>query len=409
MGKGFTLGPSLRADPLYMVMAAKMQAFGKWLQQNDAKGYIGEVGWPSEPLDSNVNPTSNMTTEDDAKKWNFLGSMFFGYANLRKHWVTGWATGERFEVGYNKNIYEKLEADVQGTVGTKRRQAEVYETHVGSELTSGKDEKGDPKPLPKNQRPLRGLNLAGGEFQFDDWDPTQSYSIKNPGTQGFHGQYRYPTFPSLQYLSQFGYDLIRVPFRWEVVQDGLSGALRPSAIADLEQVAADAHTLGFKVIFDLHNYGAVYLPNSAGGGTRHPLGGNDVTIEHFADLWRKLASALKDREGVLGFGLMNEPHGMPGGPITWEAASREAVKAIRNAEAGQCILVGSYDYNGTVEFPLHHGGGAWINDPIDNVRYEAHIYFNEGGTGKYGKPYATEQGLAQAWLEANEEYVALVP
>ncbi len=56
-----------------------------------------------------------------------------------------------------------------------------------------------------------GLNISGGEFG---------------GTGGTHGvNYWYPTWSELKYYADKGVDLIRLPIRWERVQDALDGPL----------------------------------------------------------------------------------------------------------------------------------------------------------------------------------------
>ena len=42
------------------------------------------------------------------------------------------------------------------------------------------------------------------------------------------------------------------------------------------------------------------------------LGDGHLTNAHLVDLWTRLSTALRGRAGVLGYGLMNEPHHLPG-------------------------------------------------------------------------------------------------
>ncbi len=58
-----------------------------------------------------------------------------------------------------------------------------------------------------------GVNLAGAEFGEGSL----------PGTYGTH--YTYPTHAEVDYFAAKGMDIIRLPFRWERVQNTQNGPL----------------------------------------------------------------------------------------------------------------------------------------------------------------------------------------
>jgi hypothetical protein len=60
------------------------------------------------------------------------------------------------------------------------------------------------------------------------------------------------------------------------------------------------------------------------------------------------------------------------------------------------VVVGGYEWSGATGWSARHPH-AWITDPSNNVRYEAHQYFDEDGSGSYAQSYATEVAHAGAW------------
>src|SRR5215208_105023 len=91
---------------------------------------------------------------------------------------------------------------------------------------------------------------------------------------------------------------------------------------------------GLKVILDVHNFADYYIERN-GRGVRFAIGSERLPISRFADLWRRLSHNFKGTPGIVGYGLMNEPAGMPSvGALSpakvWERASRRALDAIRS-------------------------------------------------------------------------------
>ena len=64
---------------------------------------------------------------------------------------------------------------------------------------------------------------------------------------------------------------------------------------------------GMRVVLDVHNY-ARYIPS---GGAELVLGA-DIPAADLVDLWTRLSTAFKGNAGIYGYGLMNEPHDLPG-------------------------------------------------------------------------------------------------
>ncbi|MDM4763955.1 cellulase family glycosylhydrolase [Galbitalea sp. SE-J8] len=217
-------------------------------------------------------------------------------------------------------------------------------------------------------RALRGLSVAGAEFT----------SI---GTPAFD---RPATFG---YLAARGYTLVRIPFRWEAMQRELSGPLDPAAVSALHAAVDAAGAAGLAVVLDVHNY-ARY------DGIAYGAPGS-FTSGDLADLWRRLALEFAGDGAVAGYGLMNEPRALPtvdgvSGNIRWQRAQQAALDAIRATGDDTCVIVSRYSAGAM---------GAWLNastgqpapyivDPLDNIRWEAHHYWDAGNTGAYTGTYA---------------------
>src|SRR5262245_45131596 len=87
-----------------------------------------------------------------------------------------------------------------------------------------------------------GVNLAGAEFGEQNL----------PGTYGV--DYTYPTNAEVDYFRSKGMTLLRVPFRWERLQQSLGGALDATEKGRLDTFVDYATGAGMTVLLDPHNY-----------------------------------------------------------------------------------------------------------------------------------------------------------
>jgi Ca2+-binding RTX toxin-like protein len=233
-----------------------------------------------------------------------------------------------------------------------------------------------------------GINISGGEFG---------------GTGGTHNStYHYPTLSELKFYADKGVDLIRLPIRWERVQDALDGPLDLAGdIALIKQVLVNAASLGMNVIIDVHNYGRYNgVAIGAAGGP---------TAAQFADFWKKMAIEFKDMPALAGYDLMNEPHDMPTATI-WKEAAQAATNAIREVDMDNTVIIEGTAWSGAHSW-LKYNADLIINDPANNIVYQAHQYFDADSSGDYGKTYEMEGadpmvGVRRLepfvqWLEAN--------
>lgn len=211
-----------------------------------------------------------------------------------------------------------------------------------------------------------GVNLAGAEFG------------KVPGLHG--REYLYPASANIDYFAQLGFNLFRIPFRWERLQPELRGPFAPQEQALLTRVVREATRRGLTIVIDPHNYAKRRLA-SDGWSVSHAIGSDAVPASAFADFWARLAALFKDNDRVF-FGLMNEPADIAA--ADWLGAANLAIAAIRSTGAGNLVLVPGVAYTGAHSW--HASGNtilADIVDPAGNFAIEVHQYFDADSSGTH--------------------------
>ncbi|KQM30541.1 cellulase family glycosylhydrolase [Sphingomonas sp. Leaf10] len=226
---------------------------------------------------------------------------------------------------------------------------------------------------------MLGINLSGAEFGKGD-------------RYGY--DYIYPSLKDLSFYAQKGIELVRLPVKWERMQDKLGGALDEQELGRLLKFLDNAQSLGMKVIIDVHNYGRF-----AGKA----IGTGDVTVEKFADFWSKLADAVGDKPAVYGYDLMNEPHNMPNKTV-WPAAAQAAVDAIRTLGDKTTIFVEGESWANATNWGAHNPN-LDIKDPADNIVYEAHLYLDKNQSGTYAGNYDQEGATADVGVKRLQAFV----
>ncbi len=108
---------------------------------------------------------------------------------------------------------------------------------------------------------------------------------------------------------------------------------------------------------------------------------------------------MKHRDCLWGYGIMNEPHDL--GAHTSRDTAQYAVNCIRSVDTRHPVILPGDGYSGASRWLTHGADLALVNDPADNVVFEAHQYFDADGTGLYQKTYDADganPGVAVAHL-----------
>ena len=230
-----------------------------------------------------------------------------------------------------------------------------------------------------------GVNLAGGEFG------------KLPGTYGT--DYTYPAPADIDYYVELGFNLIRVPFRWERLQPNLGAPFEAGDHALLTAAVDYAAGRGLHVVLDTHNYARRRLADD-GWAADHLIGSKLVPTSAFADFCARLAGAFQGTPSVI-FGLMNEPWGIE--PEDWLVIANEAIGALRREGAVQLILVPGVAYTGAHSWVLARNivmGN--VVDPANNFAFEVHQYFDPDSSGT--SPTAVGASIGSERIEAFQRW-----
>ncbi len=211
-----------------------------------------------------------------------------------------------------------------------------------------------------------GVNLAGAEFG---------------NLLGTHGtEYLYPTKVNVHYYAGLGFDLIRIPFKWERLQPDLGTPLDPAELSQLTGLVDYGRKSGLTVVLDPHNYAKRRL-RSDGWSADFLIGSAEVPTRAFLDLWGRLADRFKGDDGIV-FGLMNEPNGMPA--AAWLDIVNGTIARIRTQGARNLLLIPGIAYTGAHSW-ISSGNAAMggVKDPLGNFAYEVHQYFDRDSSGTH--------------------------
>lgn len=313
----------------------ELTAFSDWLDVNDVKGYIGEVGWPDDP------------------GWNTLGDKWLKVAEDRNLWASGWAAGSHWG-NYNLLIYG---SDGSGVLNGAKPQADVW------------------KPFFKNEQ--FGVNLAGLEF-----GTNENFNSSNRGGLGVN--YFAEPAESIAFLADQGVKMIRLPVRWERIQPVLYGPLDEPYSNEVSALLKACESYGIDVILDLHNYGKYFESSGM-------LAFSDGTLNegHLIDVWQKMDQQFGQNQSILAYGLMNEPKDEPPqqeGARIWENVSQKTLTVLRDSGIENTIIIAGYNWSKVSTWSEYHPTG-WIQDPLNNFRYEAHHYWDADSSGTYQQAY----------------------
>lgn len=234
---------------------------------------------------------------------------------------------------------------------------------------------------------LRGVNLAGAEFG------EQSM----PGR--FGKDYTYPDAASFARFKSYGFNCIRLPFRWERLQPDLDAAFDEAEWRRLSAAIDAARRNGQTIILDLHNY-ARRRVRADRFKADHMIGSALAPAEALARLWAQLARSVAGQAHVV-LGIMNEPADIEAG--RWLDIANLTIAAIRSAGARQLILAPGVDWSGAHSW--YTSGNTLMQrlvDPARNLGVEAHQYLDGDSSGRSGRSVSATIGSErleafQAW------------
>jgi endoglucanase len=243
-------------------------------------------------------------------------------------------------------------------------------------------------------KPLRGVNMAGAEFN----------PARLPGAM--FKDYTYPSVADLRYFAEQGANAIRLPFRWERVQRSLGSALDAGEVGELTKVVKAGRELGLCVILDMHNFGLY---------AKQPIGTPELPVSALSDVWLRLLEAFPE-PGQVAFGLMNEP--AKAGRAAWARAAQDTLTALREAGSKHLVLVSGAGWSGAHDWAVRQNGVsnaeafAGLNDPLRRSALEVHQYADNNHSGMNRECISPERmreimKRITDWAAANKQRVFL--
>lgn len=214
---------------------------------------------------------------------------------------------------------------------------------------------------------LTGVNLAGAEF-----------GETFPGERGT--DYTYPAPKDVDRYQKMGFNIIRLPFRWERLQPDIFGAFNETEWQHIDSLLKAAEKSGSYLILDVHNYARRKLRKD-GFKKDYLIGSKDLPLKAFTSFWQELAQRSAAYPNVI-FGIMNEPFDMPA--KDWLGIAQATINAIRITGAAQLILVPGTAWSGAhswMSVEVNNVVMAGIMDPGDNMAIEVHQYFDQDSSG----------------------------
>jgi len=107
---------------------------------------------------------------------------------------------------------------------------------------------------------------------------------------------------------------------------------------------------------------------------------------------------------------MNEPYDIK--PKIWLESAQKTILAIREIDSSVAIIVDGLDYAYSADWPSMNDKLKNLKDPLNNLIYDAHCYFDDDHSGKYEKRNNrhadADIGVSRAapfvkWLEKNKK------
>ncbi len=213
------------------------------------------------------------------------------------------------------------------------------------------------------------------------------------------------------------FNVVRLAFNANAIQDTPFASLHTPYVTIIRNNLDWAHQNGLQVILDLHDFGQRNI-----GGTDYKYGTPQATVAGLADLWTKLTNEFDSHPAVLAYDVMNECHDMPvqASPATYKTCTvaqihQQCISAIRGAGSTKIIILAPDNWGNISNFFAAWSYGpnpdVWWTDPLNNVWFTVHTYFNYFNSGYYiGQDRFLNQptGTVANWIPHRAEQLRLL-
>lgn len=194
----------------------------------------------------------------------------------------------------------------------------------------------------------KGVNLGGWISQF------KKYDTKHFDT--------FITEKDIEYISGLGFDHVRVPVDYVVLEDE-DGKLKEDGFIYLDRCRAWCEKHHLNMLIDLHEcYGYSFDPLKK-DMDREKFFYDDALQERFLKLWSEIANRFAEYAGMIALEPLNEVVS-PNVVDAWNKLLEKYIHLIRGISKDYYIVIGGVCYNNVLSVPL-------LEVPIDD-----HIVFN---------------------------------
>lgn len=197
-----------------------------------------------------------------------------------------------------------------------------------------------------------GVNLGGWISQFDEYDEAHFAS--------------YITKEDIAQIAKQGYDHVRVPVDYNVLQDD-EGNWKETGFGHLADCRKWCEEYGLNMLIDLHEcYGYSFDPLKK-DMDRRKFFYDDALQERFLDLWKEIAERFAEYPEQVAFEPLNEVV-LSEVADAWNKVLEKYIKMMRSIAPASYIVVGGVCYNNVLSVPL-------LEVPLDErIVYNFHCY-----------------------------------
>ncbi len=198
----------------------------------------------------------------------------------------------------------------------------------------------------------KGVNLGGWISQFAEYDHAHFQS--------------FITEDDISYIASLGFDHIRVPVDYNVLEDEDGNSLE-TGFGYLKNCFSWCRKYGLHMLIDLHEcYGYSFDPLKK-DMDRKKFFYDEALQTRFLNLWKKIAECFKDYPDEVAFEPLNEVV-LYEVADAWNSLVRKYIETIRSIAPETQIVVGGVLYNNVLTVQL-------LDPPYDDrIIYNFHCY-----------------------------------
>lgn len=215
--------------------------------------------------------------------------------------------------------------------------------------------------------------------------PGLVYGFGNAYPGKLNTDYYAPTADNLRQMKAWGLNVVRVPFEWGRLVQGVTPPIPAVPTLDstylgyMDDVINIATANQLYVILDMHDWDLYWHAAGYGADAMAPIDNSPDYQTLFVRTWSALATKYAHNTTVLGYELMNEPNPDTGGDTHWAATAQSGIDAIRAIDTQHLLFVDGRQYSSAGTWKEKNGTGTFVTDRVSPPRivYVSHAYFNK--------------------------------